>query len=145
MRSTELFRQAGMMLALAAQTGNLTDNQALAVKGLYKVWKSGESVEVGDLRQYNDLLYKCRQADTTQADWTPDVYAAGWEVVDFDHAGTKEDPIPWAVNMTAYSGKYYTYDGVLYECIRDSEIPLNYTPDQLIDTYFREVSAGERG
>lgn len=120
MTNLELMRQAGIVLAMSAQKTTLTDDEALAVKNLQKEWKSGEKVEVGDRRQYKDLLYKCRQAHTTQADWTPDKYQAGWEVIDETHAGTREDPIPYTSGMQIYNGKYYTEDGILYLCNRDS-------------------------
>ena len=120
MTNVELMRQAGIALAMSAQKTTLTDAEALAVKSLQKEWKSGEKVEVGDRRQYKDLLYKCRQAHTTQADWTPDKYQAGWEVIDEKHTGTREDPIPYTSGMQIYNGKYYTEDGILYLCNRDS-------------------------
>mgnify|MGYP002508445930 CR=1 FL=1 len=46
-----------------------------------------------------DRLYKCRQAHTTQADWTPDKTPALWAVIDAAHAGTAADPIPAAAGM----------------------------------------------
>ena len=45
------------------------------------MWFSGEVVEIGWLRTYNEIRYKCRQAHTTQSDWTPDITPALWEVV----------------------------------------------------------------
>lgn len=120
MDNFDLLRQIGAGAALVSQKATLTDSEALAVKNLQKEWKSGEKVEVGDRRQYKDLLYKCRQAHTTQADWTPDKYQAGWEVIDETHAGTREDPIPYTSGMQIYNGKYYTEDGILYLCNRDS-------------------------
>ena len=120
MTNLELLKQVGAGVALASQKATLTDAEALAVKNLQKEWKSGEKVEVGDRRQYKDLLYKCRQAHTTQDNWTPDQYQAGWEVIDEIHAGTKEDPIPYTSGMQIYNGKYYTEDGILYLCTRDS-------------------------
>ena len=96
------------------------DQEALKVKALAKRWKVGEAVKVGDRRLYNDVLYKCRQAHTTQADWTPDVTPALWEVIDETHAGTADDPIPYSTGMQLYNGKYYTEDGILYLCNRDT-------------------------
>lgn len=43
-------------------------------------WKPGEAVKVGDRRYYNGEWYVCLQAHTTQADWTPDVVPALWQV-----------------------------------------------------------------
>ena len=43
-------------------------------------WRSGGAVKVGDRRYYNGAWYVCLQAHTTQADWTPDVVPALWQV-----------------------------------------------------------------
>lgn len=112
------------------------DNTALTGMELYPVWAVGIAVAKDSRYQYNDKLYKVIQPHTTQADWTPDVAVSLFEVIDVEHSGTAEDPIPWAVNMQCYNGKYYTFDNVLYLCIRDSGIALAYTPDQLIGNYF---------
>lgn len=135
MTNLELMRQAGIALAMSAQKTTLTDTEALAVKNLQKEWKSGEKVEVGDRRQYKDLLYKCRQAHTTQADWTPDKYQAGWEVIDETHTGTREDPIPYSSGMQIYNGKYYTEDGILYLCNRDSGQAIYQRLADLVNIY----------
>ena len=116
-----LFYQMGMQLALSAQKVTLTDAEALQVKSLQKAWRPGEAVETGERRQYQGLLYKCRQAHTTQEDWTPDAYPAGWEVIDEVHAGTKEDPVPYTPGMALEKNKYYRENQVLYVCIRDTE------------------------
>lgn len=115
---------------------NLPDEKALKFKSMYPDWKSGIKVEAGHRYQYADKLYKVIQAHTTQAGWTPDITASLFEVIDVEHAGTAEDPIPWAKNMKCYKGKYYTWDSVLYLCTNDSGIALAYTPDQLIGNYF---------
>lgn len=139
MTNLELMRQAGIALAMSAQKTTLTDDEALAVKNLQKEWKSGEKVEVGDRRQYKDLLYKCRQAHTTQADWTPDKYQAGWEVIDENHTGTREDPIPYTSGMQIYNGKYYTEDGILYLCNRDSGQAIYNRLANLVGIYVQVV------
>lgn len=60
------------------------DETALTGKELYPVWAENISVSVNDRYQYNDKLYKCVQAHTTQADWTPDVTPALWVEVSLD-------------------------------------------------------------
>ena len=60
------------------------DETALIGKSLYPVWSSGISVSVNDRYQYNNKLYKCVQAHTTQADWTPDKTPALWVEVSLD-------------------------------------------------------------
>lgn len=139
MSNVEMMRQIGTGIALAMQKSELTDQEALQVKNLHKEWKVGESVEVGDRRQYGDLLYKCRQAHTTQADWTPDVYQAGWEVIDEEHAGTQDDPIPYSTGMQLYDGKYYTDDGKLYLCNRDTGQAVYNKLSELVGLYVTTV------
>lgn len=135
MTNTELMRQAGIALAMSAQKTTLTDQEALAVKNLHKEWRPKIKVEAGERYQYKDLLYKCRQAHTTQDNWTPDVYQAGWEVIDETHAGTKEDPIPYNSGMQLYNGKYYTEDGILYLCNRDSGQAIYNRLEELVGAY----------
>lgn len=137
--NVEMMRQIGTVIALAMQKLELTDQEALQVKNLHKEWKVGESVEEGDRRQYDDLLYKCRQAHTTQADWTPDKTPALWEVIDEEHAGTQEDPIPYSTGMQLYNGKYYTEDGKLYLCNRDTGQAVYNKLAELVGLYVEAV------
>ena len=58
----------------------LTEQEIKALTGLFKPWEIGESVAVGDFRRYKSELYVCVQAHTTQADWTPDVTPALWNI-----------------------------------------------------------------
>ena len=55
-----------------------TDENALKVIDLYPKWAVGIAVAKDSRYQYNGKLYKCVQAHTTQADWTPDVTPALW-------------------------------------------------------------------
>ena len=115
---------------------------------LSQKWVVGEAVSVDDRRFYEptQLLYKCRQAHTTQADWTPDQTPAMWAVVDVDHAGTPDDPITAARGMEYTYGLYYfdPEDGKTYLCERIGEaeggkIILQYLPHELIGNYFSEA------
>lgn len=137
-------RKAAMMTAEAC-----TDERAAEVPTLYPVWIAGETVEPGDRRYYepDGKLYKCRQAHTTQADWTPDITPALWAVVDVAHAGTMEDPIPASRGMDYTYGKYYLdpEDEKIYLCKRGGGaeggvINLQYLPHELIGQYFEEVA-----
>lgn len=131
-----------------AGAATLSDGEAAKMPSLSQKWVVGESVNVDDRRFYEptQLLYKCRQAHTTQADWAPDQTPALWAVVDVDHAGTLEDPIPAARGMDYIYGKYYSdpEDGNIYLCKRTGEsdggtINLQYLPHELIGQYFEAV------
>ena len=68
------------------------DETALTGKELYPVWAENISVSVNDRYQYNNKLYKCVQAHTTQADWTPDKTPALWVEVSLDEFSEWRQP-----------------------------------------------------
>ena len=49
----------------------LGDEAALTGVELFPVWAIGRAYAVGDRVQHGGTLYKCVQAHTSQADWTP--------------------------------------------------------------------------
>lgn len=61
-----------------------TDENAPKVIDLYPKWTVGISVAKDSRYQYNGKLYKCVQAHTTQADWTPDITPALWVIVSLE-------------------------------------------------------------
>ena len=121
-----------------------TDENAVKVIDLYPVWTVGISVAKDSRYQYNGKLYKCVQAHTTQADWTPDITPALWTVIDVTHAGTIDDPIPAVAGMEYTKGLYYIEDGAIYLMNRQGmaegeTITLHYLPSQLVGQYFEVV------
>lgn len=63
---------------------DLTDETALDYKELYPQWITDHAYSIGDRVRYSETLYKCVQAHTSQADWTPDITPALWTVVSID-------------------------------------------------------------
>lgn len=127
----------------AADGGEISDTEINKCKSLIKPWEAGEAVEVGACRTYGEKVYRVRQGHTTQADYTPDVTPALWAIIDMEHAGTKEDPIPASKGMDYVCGKYYLdpEDGKTYLCEREGTEPgetinLQYLPHELIGQYF---------
>lgn len=59
----------------------LTDTEALEAVELFPNWQTGTAYSVGIRVRYNGQLYRCEQAHTSQADWTPDVTKALWTAV----------------------------------------------------------------
>ena len=47
---------------------------------LFAEWAYPVAYTVGQLRRHNGKLYRCVQAHTSQADWTPDTAASLWSV-----------------------------------------------------------------
>ena len=59
----------------------LDDETALTGVELFPMWAIGVAYAVDDRVQHGGILYKCVQAHTSQADWTPDETPALWVVV----------------------------------------------------------------
>lgn len=122
-------------------TMSLSNKEALEVKEFYPEW-SADSVEVkkGERYLHGDLLWEVVQNHTTQELWKPSLATASlWKVVDEEHAGTQEDPIPYNPPMEIFKDKYYTQNEVLYKCTRNSGIPLSHDLSALIGTYVELV------
>lgn len=102
----------------------LTDTQALSCKSLYPTWNSciGSSLKTGDKVTCKGTLYKVRQnIASVLENQAPGINTAAlYEEINETHIGTKEDPIPYNNNMELELGKYYSQDGVIYLCSRDS-------------------------
>lgn len=60
----------------------LTDSDALGGIELFPKWADDAEYSVNDRVRYNDLLYKCLQAHTAQASWTPDNAPSLWVRID---------------------------------------------------------------
>ena len=129
-------------------TVSLSDGEAASVPELITAWAYPVKYNEGDRRSYGGKVYKVRpgQGHTSQADWTPDKTPALWAVIDAEHAGTQEDPIPAARGMEYEYGKYYLdgEDGKVYLCERTGEqaggkITLQYLPHELVGNYFKAV------
>lgn len=106
---------------LQEQVSEQSDEKALENIELFPTWisKMGESVSVGERLYHDGKLWKVIQAHTVQESWKPDVAASLFVQVQMNsEQGTKDNPIPYSINMELIEGKYYSQDGVLYRCIR---------------------------
>jgi hypothetical protein len=123
-----------------AQVAELTDDEAKKVPALFPLWETEKAYAVGDRVWYQASLYKCIQAHTSQSTWNPKDTPALWANVSEESQeadGSREHPYAWESGMTSYNGKYYTENGILYLCTRDSGNPLYFPISSLIGTYFQ--------
>lgn len=118
------------------------DQEALELQILYKSWDQqiGKQLNVGEYVQHEGKLYRVLQAHTAQSTWAP---GNGTEslfvVIDKEHTGTLDDPIPYEGNMELFNGKYYIQNEVVYLCTRDSGAPLYHDLSSLVGLYVEEV------
>lgn len=100
----------------------------------------GEAVKKGNILKYMGKLYRVRQDHTVLVIYTPGIETASlYEVIDKEHDGTINDPIPYTPPMEIFNGKYYTQNSVLYRCTRDSGQALTHNLADLVGTYVEVV------
>ena len=123
-------------------TDDMTDADALNYSGLFLTWETSTLYHVGDRVHYNDTLYKCRQAHTSQEIYPPNIVPALWEVVAPEGKGDSPDnPIEYDQSMAIEKDKFYIENDVVYICIRDSGVPLYTALANVIGNYV-EVFVG---
>lgn len=99
------------------EVGTLDTVTASEHAELFAEWAYPVAYTVGQLRRYNGTLYKCVQAHTSQADWTPDTAASLWSVA----ADPAEEWPAWsqpvgahdayaAGDKVSHNGKHWTSD-----------------------------------
>ena len=106
-------------ISKSINTFALSNQQALAVKDYFPEWNEdlGELLK-GNRYKCEGLLWEVIKTHTAQANWKPSLSTASlWKVVEIEHEGTIDDPIPYTQMMAFEKGKYYTQYGVLYLCI----------------------------
>ena len=128
-------------LLIAKELNSLTvdDNTALRMAEFYPEWASDTDYAVGFKAQHNGMLWRCRQAHTSQEGWEPENVPALWEEICETHDGSLYDPIPYEGSMALVSGKYYSQDGVTYLCNRDTVNPVYNPLRELVGLYVKEV------
>ena len=60
---------------------NLNDEQAISNVELFSHWELDKAYEIGNRVSYNDTLYKCVQAHTSQADRNPEDAVSLWAIM----------------------------------------------------------------
>ena len=91
---------------------NETIDEVTATEHLdtFAQWEPQIEYKVGNLRVYNNKLYKCLQAHTSQENWTPDVTPALWK-----EAGNPADEWPQWSQPIGAADTYMKGDKVTYE------------------------------
>lgn len=97
----------------------------------------GKSLTAGQLVGYETRIWRVRQDITVVlADQYPSVdTAALYEIIEKEHTGEIDDPIPYNPPMEIFLGKYYTQGDVLYLCTRDSGTSLTHNLADLVGIY----------
>ena len=111
--------------------GSMGDEAALTAVELFPAWEI-KAYAVGERVRYSGKLYKCIQAHTAQADWTPDATPALWVAVSIDEYPKWVQPT--GAHDAYNTGDKVSYNGKRYVCTIDAN---TYAPD----VYGWEVTA----
>ena len=94
-------------------SASLPDEDALEAVELFDEWRVGVEYITGDRRRRGDKLFRCEQAHTSQADWTPETTPALWTEV------AEPGTIPVWRQPTGAQDAYNTGDKVHYPTADD--------------------------
>lgn len=121
---------------------NLTNSEALSLKDLYPRWESkiGKTIEQGFITLYGGNLWRARQTHTALEIYPPSLNTASlYEVIEKEHEGTLEDPIPYMPPMEIFEGKYYVEEEETYKCTRSSSTAITHPLSALVGLYVEIV------
>ena len=117
-----------------------TDAVALTAATVYPRLKgNGSLVKACTRINWNGNLYRATVDLWDTAENTPDNAYNLWERINETHSGTLDDAIPYNGNMVLENGKYYTQDGVIYLCNRDTGNPVYNALSELVGLYVEEA------
>ena len=112
--------------AIEVAAESFTDDVAIEYPELIPAWKTDADYAIDQRVSYEDIVYKCLQAHTSQADWTPTTAPSLWTKVlipDSDTIPEWEQPD----STNGYSkGDKVTYNGTVYESLIDNNV---WSPD----------------
>ena len=109
-------------------SASLPDEDALNAVELFPAWKTDTAYTLDERIRYGGNLYRCEQAHTSQADWTPEKTPALWTEV----AEPGTIPVwrqPTGVQDAYNTGDkvhYPTADDPVYESLIDANV---YSPE----------------
>ena len=117
----ELARKLRPYIEKAA--ASLSDEDALEAVNLFPTWSGEAEVYVKDMRVlYDGILYKCLQAHTSQAEWTPIAAPSLWaKVLIPDENEIPEWEQPESTNAYMVGDKVM-FEGHIYESAINNNI-----------------------
>ena len=118
-------RARELRVMIEALASVLEDDNALECVEFFPVWHTDTAYITGDrVRDPNDnFLYKCKQAHTSQSDWTPAVSTALWAKVLAGQDGTDIGEWEQPISTNGYMmGDKVTHNGHTWESTVDNNV-----------------------
>lgn len=121
---------------------DITNEEALDYMAIIYPWDYylDKVLTEGMMVTYEDKPWRVRQTHTALEVYPPSLATASlYEVIDKEHSGEADDPIPYTPPMEIFEGKHYTQDGVVYRCTRNSGTALSHRLADLVGLYVEVV------
>lgn len=120
---------------------DISNEEALDYMVIVYPWSKfiGQEIAQGKIVSHDDKLWRVRQTHTVLDVYAPSLELSSlYEVIEKEHTGAYDDPIPYTPPMEIFMGKYYTQDGVKYLCTRDSDTALSHNLADLVGLYVEQ-------
>lgn len=113
---------------------DLSNNDTIKYKDYLPNWNDyiNKSMPKDFKFQYNNQPYQTLQYINVVLDnQTPDLVYALYKIIDEEHEGTLDDPIPYTQQMAIEKGKYYIQYDIIYLAIQDMPTGMPYDLNQI--------------
>lgn len=121
---------------------DISNEEALDYMVIVYPWSNfiGKELPVGKIVSHDEKLWRVRQQHIAIEEYVPSMATAAlFEVIEKEHSGEADDPIPYNPPMEIFAGKYYSEEGTVYLCTRDSGTALSHSLKDLINIYVEAV------
>lgn len=105
-----------------AENGSIDETTATEHTDCFAEWVAGVAYTVGNIRRYDEQLYKCVQAHTSQEDWTPDSSASLWSKIGDPTVEFPEWSQPIGAHDAYNKGDNVSYNGKHYVSTVDANV-----------------------
>ena len=109
------------------ESGQIDGETASAHADMFEEWKPDINYKVGQIRKYNDALYKVVQDHTSKAEWLPSVTSSLYEPIILTEEGYPIWSKPSGAHDAHNTGDIVDYNGTLYKSLIDGNV---YSPDE---------------
>lgn len=121
-RQQSLEAATAIAFVMLAESGNIDDVTAAEHTSLFAPWAASVAYKAGDIREYEGNLYRCVQAHTSQADWTPDVSASLWSKIGDPTVEFPEWSQPVGAHDAYAKGDRVSYDNKRWVSTADANV-----------------------
>lgn len=118
----EINATTSIVFVTMAEKGDIDDATSAEHTDMFSEWKYPVKYTTGNIRRYNDNLYRCLQPHTSQMDWTPDVAVSLWKQIGDPTEEWPEWSQPIGAHDAYNTGDKVSHNGKHWRCICDGNV-----------------------